>query len=113
VPECIDSEPPVFRNCPANPIYVLTDDNGQLVSANYDVPQADDNSGAVVWTRVTPEGFKPPQFITSDMDIVYTAFDVAGNTAECTVKIRIPGNLYCCSGGRLNTKNHIQIPCRR
>lgn len=91
MPQCIDSEPPTFHNCPTNPIHILTDDNGQLLPATYELPTAADNSGSVVYIRVTPDGFEPPKMITHDMDIVYVAFDDAGNTAECTVQLRIPG----------------------
>lgn len=91
VPQCIDSEAPTFHNCPTNPVYVLTDENGQLMPAAFDVPRAADNSGSIAWVRVTPEDFEPPQLISRDMDVVYTAFDDAGNTAECVVQLRIPG----------------------
>uniref|UniRef100_A0A9J2P4X9 Sushi, von Willebrand factor type A, EGF and pentraxin domain-containing protein 1 n=1 Tax=Ascaris lumbricoides TaxID=6252 RepID=A0A9J2P4X9_ASCLU len=90
VPQCIDSEAPTFHNCPTNPVYVLTDENGQLMPAAFDVPRAADNSGSIAWVRVTPEDFEPPQLISRDMDVVYTAFDDAGNTAECVVQLRIP-----------------------
>lgn len=91
VPQCVDSEPPTFHNCPTNPVYILTDDNGQLLPAIYEVPSAADNSGSVAYVRVTPDGFDPPKMISHDMDVIYTAFDDAGNTAECIVKLRIPG----------------------
>uniref|UniRef100_A0A183D5P4 HYR domain-containing protein n=1 Tax=Gongylonema pulchrum TaxID=637853 RepID=A0A183D5P4_9BILA len=68
----------------------LTDDNGQLLPAIYEVPSAVDNSGSVSYVRVTPEGFEPPKMISHDMDVIYTAFDDAGNTAECVVQLRIP-----------------------
>lgn len=65
MPACVDSEPPVFmyaldsilvitfiimwfRKCPTNPIYVQSDDNGQLKPVMYEIPQAVDNSGKVV-----------------------------------------------------------------
>lgn len=57
----------------------------------FDVPRAADNSGSVAYIRVIPEGFEPPQFISHDIDVIYTAFDDAGNSAECIVQIRIPG----------------------
>lgn len=93
VPQCVDAEPPTFVNCPANPIFVETDENGQLKPAFYDVPRAEDNSGRVVYTRVEPTGYEPGRPVTADTDIVYTAFDEAGNTADCTVKLRIPDTL--------------------
>ncbi|VDD92750.1 unnamed protein product, partial [Enterobius vermicularis] len=90
VPQCVDSEPPTFHNCPQNPVYVLTDENGQLLPASFDIPTAEDNSGSISYIRVTPEDFEPPQIITKDINIVYTAFDDAGNSAECVVQLRIP-----------------------
>ena len=91
MPQCVDSEPPTFHNCPLNPVYVLTDENGQLLPATFDIPTAEDNSGSVSYIRVAPEDFEPPQLISRDMDVVYTAFDDAGNSAECVVQLRIPG----------------------
>ncbi|CAJ0565011.1 unnamed protein product, partial [Mesorhabditis spiculigera] len=93
VPTCIDAEPPVFSNCPANPIYVSADDNGQLEPVAFEIPRASDNSGRVAWVRVEPQGFEPPRVVSADVDVLYTAFDEAGNTAECLVQIRIPDTL--------------------
>lgn len=31
VPQCVDAEPPRFRNCPAQPVLVQTDEHGQLL----------------------------------------------------------------------------------
>ncbi|KAK0398751.1 hypothetical protein QR680_002734 [Steinernema hermaphroditum] len=90
VPQCMDAEPPVFHNCPSNPVYILSDENGQLLPATYDVPQATDNSGSVSYMRVKPDNFEPPQLISSDTDVIYTVFDEAGNSAECVVQLRIP-----------------------
>lgn len=59
--------------------------------ASYEVPTAADNSGSVAYIRVTPDGFEPPKMISHDMNIVYTAFDDAGNAAECIIQLRIPG----------------------
>lgn len=47
VSQCVDTEAPVFTNCPAAPIVVAVDDKGQLTPAVYPVPQAIDNSGQV------------------------------------------------------------------
>lgn len=87
-----DNEPPRITNCPTSPIYVSLDRNGQLMSADYPLPLAIDNSGIVSWMRVDPKSFQPPHFITKDTDIVYTAYDVAGNTAKCVVQLRLPGS---------------------
>ncbi|CAJ0600817.1 unnamed protein product [Cylicocyclus nassatus] len=93
VPQCMDAEPPMFQNCPTNPIYAVTDENGQITPINYEEPVAEDNSGRIAYMRVEPAGFTPGRLITSDVDVVYTAFDDAGNTAECIVKLKIPDTL--------------------
>ena len=90
VPQCIDTEPPVFTSCPQDPIYVVSDEFGQLQPVNYEIPTATDNSGYVAYMKVEPTNFVPPRPITNDMDVVYTAFDEAGNSANCIVKLRIP-----------------------
>lgn len=90
VPECKDNEPPVFSDCPALPVFVDLDDNGQLQPATYTIPTASDNSGSVAWTRVIPTDFRPPHFISKDTDVTYTAFDMAGNSATCVVQLRLP-----------------------
>lgn len=43
------------------------------------------------YVRVNPENFEPPYPINQNQNIVYTAFDEAGNSAECIVRLRIPG----------------------
>lgn len=64
---------------------------GGILPVNYAIPEATDNSGYVLYIRVNPENFEPPYPINQDQDIVYTAFDEAGNFAECIVRLRIPG----------------------
>nr|CDJ95186.1 C-type lectin and Low density lipoprotein-receptor and CUB and Sushi SCR CCP and EGF calcium-binding and Coagulation factor 5 8 type and Hyalin and GCC2 GCC3 and EGF domain containing protein [Haemonchus contortus] len=93
VPQCMDAEPPSFRNCPLNPIFAETDENGQIKPVRYEEPKAEDNSGRIAYTRVEPTGFTSGRLITSDIDVVYTAFDDAGNSAECVVKLRIPDTI--------------------
>lgn len=41
--------------------------------------------------KVNPAEFEPGVLISSDTDVLYTAFDDAGNVADCLVKLRIPG----------------------
>ncbi|PIO67379.1 EGF-like domain protein [Teladorsagia circumcincta] len=93
VPQCMDAEPPSFQNCPTNAIFAETDENGQIRPIRYEEPKAEDNSGRVAYVRVEPVGFTSGRLITSDIDVVYTAFDDAGNTAECVVKLRIPDTI--------------------
>uniref|UniRef100_A0A915ITD3 HYR domain-containing protein n=1 Tax=Romanomermis culicivorax TaxID=13658 RepID=A0A915ITD3_ROMCU len=86
----VDTEPPTFSNCPTQPITVSVDQNGQLTAADFSVPQVSDNSGFVSWVRSEPANFKPPYFITRDSDVIYTAYDFAGNENRCVVKLRLP-----------------------
>lgn len=83
-------EPPSFTNCPTQPIVLTVDQNGQLMAADFPLPQAVDNSGYISWVRVDPPKFRPPHFITKDMDVTYTAYDFAGNEANCKVRLRLP-----------------------
>ncbi|CAB3409318.1 unnamed protein product [Caenorhabditis bovis] len=90
VPECVDMEPPRFENCPTSEIFAKTDENGQLMPIEYTEPKAVDNSGKISYTQVEPMGMSSGLMVTTDMDVTYTAFDSAGNTAICVVRIRIP-----------------------
>lgn len=91
IPQCVDAEPPIFTNCPQNPIYATADEFGQLLPVSYTIPEAIDNSGMVAHIQVSPENFEPQYPIQQNIDVVYTAFDEAGNTAECVIRLRIPG----------------------
>ncbi|KAL3108455.1 hypothetical protein niasHT_015377 [Heterodera trifolii] len=93
VPQCCDAEPPRFRNCPQAPVFVQTDEHGQLLPASFVVPEAEDNSGRIAYTRTKPEDFQPPYPISQDTDVLYQAFDEAGNVAECVVRLRIPDTM--------------------
>uniref|UniRef100_A0A8R1HYY8 Sushi, von Willebrand factor type A, EGF and pentraxin domain-containing protein 1 n=1 Tax=Caenorhabditis japonica TaxID=281687 RepID=A0A8R1HYY8_CAEJA len=90
VPQCVDMEPPKFDNCPTEEIFAKVDENGQLKAVEFEEPKASDNSGKVAYTQVEPVGMRSGLMITSDMDITYTAYDDAGNTAVCVLRIRIP-----------------------
>lgn len=91
VPQCIDAEEPVFKNCPANPIFAQIDESGQLLPINFEVPMATDNSGSIAHIRVEPKDFQTPYPIHEPLDVKYTAFDESGNSAECVVQLRVPG----------------------
>ncbi|CAI4229546.1 unnamed protein product [Auanema sp. JU1783] len=93
VPQCVDAEPPKFVNCPSSPIFIETDDNGQLKPTNYHVPRAEDNSGRIAYMRLEPVDFHPGKPIFVNTDVVYTAFDDAGNLADCVIKLRIPDTI--------------------
>ncbi|ULT97657.1 hypothetical protein L3Y34_005467 [Caenorhabditis briggsae] len=90
VPQCVDMDPPKFENCPESEIFAKVDENGQLKAVEFEEPVASDNSGKIAYTQIEPLGMRSGLMITSDMDITYTAYDSAGNTAVCTLKIRIP-----------------------
>lgn len=60
VPQCIDAEPPIFKNCPANPIFAQIDEKGQLLPINFEVPTATDNSGSIAHINVEPKDFQSP-----------------------------------------------------
>lgn len=93
VPQCMDAEPPFFENCPLDEVFTETDENGQIKPVHYEEPKAKDNSGRVAYVKVEPVGFSSGRLITSDVDVIYTAFDDAGNTAQCVVKLRIPDTI--------------------
>lgn len=57
---------------------------------SYAIPESEDNSGRVAFVRTRPEELVPPFPVSQDMDVVYQAFDEAGNMAECVVRLRIP-----------------------
>ncbi|CAD5221161.1 unnamed protein product [Bursaphelenchus okinawaensis] len=90
VPQCIDSEPPQFMNCPANPVFAQTDEFGQILPIKYNIPDVHDNSGVVAYVKVEPKDFQPPYHIHAPLDVKYTAYDEAGNSAECIVQLRVP-----------------------
>lgn len=108
VPQCVDAEPPVFQNCPANPIFAQTDAFGQLLPVQFAEPEASDNSGVVAYVKTEPRDFRPPFPVHAPLDVTYTAYDEAGNSAECVVQLRVPGEYYIifgCSGDAT-------LPCR-
>lgn len=87
---CVDNEPPVFQNCPQQPIVVGTDVNGGLLPVNFTEPTAIDNSGAIARLEVTPQQFRTPLQVFHNMVVRYVAFDFDGNVAICEVNITVP-----------------------
>ncbi|XP_022825719.1 sushi, von Willebrand factor type A, EGF and pentraxin domain-containing protein 1 isoform X1 [Spodoptera litura] len=87
---CVDNEPPVFQNCPQQPIVVQTDVNGGLLPVNFTEPTATDNSGAIARLEVTPQHFRTPIQVFHNMVVRYVAFDFDGNVAICEVNITVP-----------------------
>ncbi|XP_032681239.1 sushi, von Willebrand factor type A, EGF and pentraxin domain-containing protein 1 isoform X1 [Odontomachus brunneus] len=87
---CVDNEPPVFQNCPQQPIVVQKTADGGLLPVNFTVPTAIDNSGSIARLEVIPRGFKTPVYIFKDTVVKYVAFDYDGNVAICEINITVP-----------------------
>lgn len=88
----IDNEPPVFQNCPQQPIIVQKNANGGLLPVNFTEPTAVDNSGSIARLEVKPQNFKTPLYVFEDMVVKYVAFDYDGNVAICEINITVPDN---------------------
>ncbi|XP_059477749.1 uncharacterized protein LOC132198041 isoform X1 [Neocloeon triangulifer] len=86
---CVDNEPPVFQNCPQQPIVVQKGASG-LLPVNFTEPTAVDNSGSIARLEVKPVGFHTPVTIFQDMVVKYVAFDYDGNVAICEINITVP-----------------------
>nr|CAD7258136.1 unnamed protein product [Timema shepardi] len=86
---CVDNEPPVFQNCPQQPIIVQKGVNG-LEPVNFTEPIAVDNSGSIARLEVKPQSFKTPIQVFDDMVVKYVAFDYDGNVAICEINITVP-----------------------
>ena len=85
-----DNEPPVFQNCPQQPIIVQKGPNG-LEPVNFTEPVAVDNSGSIARLEVKPQSFHTPIQVFNDMVVKYVAFDYDGNVAICEINITVPG----------------------
>lgn len=87
---CVDNEPPVFQNCPQQPIVVKRDSNGAIMPVNFTEPTAVDNSGSIARLEVKPASFRTPMHIFEDTVVKYVAFDYDGNVAICEINITVP-----------------------
>lgn len=87
---CVDNEPPIFQNCPQQPIIVRRNENGAILPVNFTEPTAVDNSGSIARLEVKPQNFKTPSYIFKDTVVKYVAFDYDGNVAICEINITIP-----------------------
>lgn len=87
---CVDNEPPVFQNCPQQPIVVKRDTNGAIMPVNFTEPTAVDNSGSIARLEVKPASFRTPMYIFEDTVVKYVAFDYDGNVAICEINITVP-----------------------
>ncbi|KAL7042588.1 hypothetical protein ACKWTF_001212 [Chironomus riparius] len=87
---CVDNEPPIFQNCPQQPIVVKRDENGAVMAVNFTEPTAIDNSGSIARLEVKPPSFRTPSYIFQDTVIKYVAFDHDGNVAICEINITVP-----------------------
>lgn len=90
-----DNEPPVFQNCPQQPIIVQKGPNG-LEPVNFTEPIAIDNSGSIARLEVKPASFRTPIQVFEDMVVKYVAFDYDGNVAICEINITVPGKCLPC-----------------
>lgn len=87
---CVDNEPPVFHNCPQQPIIVKRNENGELMSVNFTEPTATDNSGSIARLEVKPQDFNIPSYIFKNSVVKYIAYDYDGNVAICEINITVP-----------------------
>lgn len=87
---CVDNEPPVFQNCPQQPIVVQKGADGGLLPVNFTEPTAVDNSGSIARLEVKPQSFKTPIRIFEDTVVKYVAYDYDGNVAICEINITVP-----------------------
>lgn len=87
---CVDNEPPIFQNCPQQPIVVRRDENGAVMAVNFTEPTAIDNSGSIARLEVKPQSFKTPSYVLQDTVVKYVAFDHDGNVAICEINITVP-----------------------
>ncbi|XP_013405828.1 uncharacterized protein LOC106170487 [Lingula anatina] len=84
-PTCVDRESPVFTFCPG-PFTVAK--LSELFTMPF--PNATDNSGMIRDIQVSPVDFHGyGMWIEQDMNVTYTAYDHANNTATCVVNIRL------------------------
>ncbi|XP_059176661.1 uncharacterized protein LOC131956252, partial [Physella acuta] len=83
-PTCVDSEPPVFNNCPASPIVV-----SRYASASLYAPSAVDNSKLVMEITTLPKYFLPNQPIARDMNVTFVARDGENLTSSCQVVLLV------------------------
>ncbi|KAF4522838.1 hypothetical protein B566_EDAN008100 [Ephemera danica] len=86
---CVDNEPPVFQNCPQQPVVVQKGPNG-LLPVNFTEPIAIDNSGSIARLEIKPVGFHTPVTVFQDKVVKYVAFDYDGNVAICEINITVP-----------------------
>lgn len=86
----LDNEPPVFQNCPTQPIVVRRGPNG-IEPVNMTEPVPVDNSGSIARLEVKPQSFKLPYYTFQDTAVKYVAFDFDGNVAICEINITVTG----------------------
>lgn len=87
---CVDNEPPVFHNCPQQPITVKRNENGEVLPINFTEPTATDNSGSIARLEVKPQDFSVPSHIFKNTVVKYIAYDYDGNVAICEINITVP-----------------------
>lgn len=85
-----DNDTPVFLNCP-EPVVNVSTEFGQCDQfANFALPIADDNCGALVVTQIDNTGLSAgDRFPIGTTILTFEASDAIGNTALCTVKVTV------------------------
>ncbi|XP_050541159.1 sushi, von Willebrand factor type A, EGF and pentraxin domain-containing protein 1 [Daktulosphaira vitifoliae] len=95
---CVDNEPPIFQNCPTQPLLVRRGPNG-IEPVNITEPIPIDNSGSIARLEIKPQSFKLPFYTFQDTAVKYVAFDFDGNVAICEINITVtdetPPQLSC------------------
>uniref|UniRef100_A0A182Y3Y1 Notch n=1 Tax=Anopheles stephensi TaxID=30069 RepID=A0A182Y3Y1_ANOST len=87
---CVDNEPPIFQNCPQQPILVKRGPNGEVLPLNFTEPTALDNSGSIARLEVKPPHFKTTAYVLENTVVKYIAYDYDGNVAICEINITVP-----------------------
>ena len=87
-----DNEDPTFSVTSIKNIAQSTDAGESYTTVAWIVPTATDNSGNIPTVTVTPTNYVPPmQLNIGTYTVMYTATDVASNTATLSFTITITG----------------------
>ncbi|XP_071943766.1 uncharacterized protein [Antedon mediterranea] len=85
----IDTENPVFMNCPISPIEVYTNESLAYANVSWDDPESMDNSGVFTVTQVDYPG---DGFYVGFHNVTITAVDEDGNIGICSFTIIVEDN---------------------
>ncbi|XP_030830199.1 uncharacterized protein LOC588928 isoform X14 [Strongylocentrotus purpuratus] len=84
-----DSEPPMYSSCP-NEQSGYTSINETTFGVSWSIPAATDNVGVVLMNQTHVSGYAFSLGVTT---VVNTAYDAAGNKAECSFNVTISDNI--------------------